>query len=1005
MSEQGSPQLKPRKLANQRAVSTVNMGGADQKEDVAGSIASVLRGGKEGGRGNMLTGVRDAIFQSQSFIAYYGRAPSPSGVGDASQSGGLPGRQTSSSPSTLEGSTSAQSLVVTDPGSPAHGMGVRSRLPPSQAHRRPQVAPASPKSPRSPGRSAFDSTPEHDDAGLAGDMAELIGNAIPPGMVESIRQRGADSDTDTDTDTDSNGDSCNGQGAALCLAIPVVAPPPDESAVAAAALGAACVAATVHRRRAQIKSSLRLTRGLPSARSVHFADMGMATPRTGDESWADGDDGSTFEEEDELEMDSDLVMSLQIQELQHVLSIVATFLSAICGTLVLSDSIGHVQREIGDNLLYTVSVLTGLQCLLVVLYHAADLRRQQAKDPLLRAERIWTGNASTRAMLAELGLVMLHCPPGLASMFKEARLLNYFVFLRLPSLERLLQDKLFTYEAGSLLAGNLGRNPTTTGFLVRTMLFRHGAATVSALFVFCAVVFTLVLGVSEVGETTSSNTSLGPQDEWDVVWLQMMTITAVGFGDFEPVTVTGQVFSMMSALSGIVITTLSVALLSRGLDLSKKEKQMTLFVHHCEHSIETKYITFRVLKEAHNIIIARKRVREWWERKFGQRYVAGDGDAIFGAGSAGAAQHGDPDDPDVQRREQLRSTALANPNLRQEFHAQEAAIERLGLLLDHTLRAARVHRRNTVKADVLELLISDSLMVLKQDTMLQRLVIPRVQVDDYLAAEDGEDPPAETGSDQQNGAVGEGAATTQQSRAEPARHMTPKQLTLLTPKGPAPPILAATASSPVLSPSFDVGRMVSSNTVPQEDSVLQQVTTPEMSLSRSGNTSLLSQQPLLSPSQLRSGPVKATATDEIPGAAFSFSGLAPRDEEEDLDPAAELGLFTPASMSGSVSIGPKLRGTKRFPGGAPQSPGRSQRGLRDALAGSAQKLSFSASSSGAAGDLAARVENAAATAEAMRKRADRIALDVAELGRLVRLRAARRRACRSGARLSTQAAA
>eukprot|EP01065_Artemidia_motanka_P048264 TRINITY_DN7736_c0_g1_i3.p1 TRINITY_DN7736_c0_g1~~TRINITY_DN7736_c0_g1_i3.p1 ORF type:complete len:326 (+),score=79.70 TRINITY_DN7736_c0_g1_i3:113-1090(+) len=147
---------------------------------------------------------------------------------------------------------------------------------------------------------------------------------------------------------------------------------------------------------------------------------------------------------------------------------------------------------------------------------------------------------------------------------------------------------------------------------------------------------------------------------------------------------------------------------------------MTLMMHTCEHNMKSKELTAPIFQECEAILLCHRRLQQCYAEHRAASYVP-----------SGQAAWARSEWDGVRSRSAAMSAAVSSGNRRVLRLRKQLQDHRRQL--DGVLRRARAHRRTEIKAGVLELLMCDPLLVLQQDTVIQRMVIPRVQVDRHLS--------------------------------------------------------------------------------------------------------------------------------------------------------------------------------------------------------------------------------------------------------------------------------
>ena len=220
-----------------------------------------------------------------------------------------------------------------------------------------------------------------------------------------------------------------------------------------------------------------------------------------------------------------------------------------------------------------------------------------------KARMLWTSRELRMDLLIEVGICMIHTPPGLPVIFKFYQmgyestlsftdvifplcLLRCYFFIGVltnyssynnPRTRVLLPLLMCKYRTSFLLKCFINSRPFRTGLLCCGF----------SLLIFSANV--------RVFEKSVSDTSL-----WDEMWLSFVTESTIGYGDYYPQTHFGRLFCGVAGIFGIFIFSYNVMAVKEFTDLTKEELEMSKI-------IRNKKIVASKLRPKAVILIQR-----WW---------------------------------------------------------------------------------------------------------------------------------------------------------------------------------------------------------------------------------------------------------------------------------------------------------------------------------------------------------------------------------------------------------
>eukprot|EP00003_Mantamonas_plastica_P011760 TRINITY_DN2162_c0_g1_i1.p1 TRINITY_DN2162_c0_g1~~TRINITY_DN2162_c0_g1_i1.p1 ORF type:complete len:498 (-),score=140.14 TRINITY_DN2162_c0_g1_i1:3-1496(-) len=185
--------------------------------------------------------------------------------------------------------------------------------------------------------------------------------------------------------------------------------------------------------------------------------------------------------------------------------------------------------------------------------------------------------------LLEFLVIIIHAPPYLDVEFKfEAlgRITPYtldmvgglLIFLRLYLLPRFILFHSRYYNKNNLFVKVISNLRVNSIFVIKTILYFHP---------FRALIFCWLLVVFSTGYFIRlCERPINPEHSWywNSLWLTVITMTTVGYGDMNPETHCGRTFAVFGAILGVSITSLTIVVISSKISLSGDEVRVVSMI-------------------------------------------------------------------------------------------------------------------------------------------------------------------------------------------------------------------------------------------------------------------------------------------------------------------------------------------------------------------------------------------------------------------------------------------
>ena len=234
---------------------------------------------------------------------------------------------------------------------------------------------------------------------------------------------------------------------------------------------------------------------------------------------------------------------------------------------------GMRQSTTGDVLKGIISLFTLVQLIMVTAYYYKQMERKKLRNPLLAHLNLFT-SSMRYSFLAELLVTIFHVPVFIDLMFPDRNDVddrwNAFVIMRIYTAVRVVRDWSFLAGQGGKLAGAFSRVELNSSFVLKTFLFKHPGSAVAILLAVVSVVAGYAMYVFERASDAPDYAS--------AIYLILVTMTTVGYGDVAPESIVGRLLAVIAAVLGLVVSALMVAVIHSRLHLTRHQNSIVTFL-------------------------------------------------------------------------------------------------------------------------------------------------------------------------------------------------------------------------------------------------------------------------------------------------------------------------------------------------------------------------------------------------------------------------------------------
>jgi len=228
-----------------------------------------------------------------------------------------------------------------------------------------------------------------------------------------------------------------------------------------------------------------------------------------------------------------------------------------------------------------ISCFTVVSLVFLVLYYELLYKYQKVKGTLLLKDGFWSSGLGSE-MVIELLLVAIHSPPyfwkeiavenhagdlaGTKVFYSLDSIISVFMWIRCYLLLRVMRyNSIFSMDVAHIFA-HINSVDLSTFFAVKMMVRRRPMTAFIMLFSFFVVWFAFAIMIFErVGHPQFNNF-------FNDLWLTLVTMTTVGYGDMYPVSDWGRAFTSLAVIASFLLISLLVIGVSSNFEMNSLEE-------------------------------------------------------------------------------------------------------------------------------------------------------------------------------------------------------------------------------------------------------------------------------------------------------------------------------------------------------------------------------------------------------------------------------------------------
>eukprot|EP00164_Ancoracysta_twista_P004299 GFYU01005791.1.p1 GENE.GFYU01005791.1~~GFYU01005791.1.p1 ORF type:complete len:593 (-),score=134.40 GFYU01005791.1:103-1881(-) len=270
-----------------------------------------------------------------------------------------------------------------------------------------------------------------------------------------------------------------------------------------------------------------------------------------------------------------------------------TLLSVLCVVIELELFYqANFKRSFGATFFKCVlTFLSGVQCFYMHQYYKTEIAVMKKRSLIFEETNLYLSKYGL-FYLADMMLMAYHVPPFFD--YGEQPLIpdkyQMFVFARLCLFYRLLGNYAGLLGSGSAFVSTLSQKVRITcGFVLRALFFKFPIRTS----LICIIVVTFISSYSfYVFEREDDPETFTFEN---TIWLALVTMTTVGYGDYSPLTTLGRLTAVVAAVCGLVLTAIVITIIHRNISLNPLETQVVSFVESNSERVNMRNQAARVI--------------------------------------------------------------------------------------------------------------------------------------------------------------------------------------------------------------------------------------------------------------------------------------------------------------------------------------------------------------------------------------------------------------------------
>jgi len=243
-------------------------------------------------------------------------------------------------------------------------------------------------------------------------------------------------------------------------------------------------------------------------------------------------------------------------------------------------------------------------------YHENQVSFCSLNKVFMAWEHLWTTSRNYAPFLWDVLFYIVHEPPyvniklNVAISREEPIMVNnvfaLFMFARIFLLIR--HNSATAFKGGTKILGIWHNFSFGLGFTMRNMLYTHP---VRAIFPIIASVVIVAWYCLNTCERYAEDGLMS--DGWDSLWVLMVTMTTVGYGDAYPATQCGRVTLVSTAIASQLLIAVVISTFHQKLHLMPFESRMVEFLAHAKSVKKLRTYAADVIKHGWKLSVARRK--------------------------------------------------------------------------------------------------------------------------------------------------------------------------------------------------------------------------------------------------------------------------------------------------------------------------------------------------------------------------------------------------------------
>ncbi|KAL4159756.1 hypothetical protein PRNP1_000329 [Phytophthora ramorum] len=229
-----------------------------------------------------------------------------------------------------------------------------------------------------------------------------------------------------------------------------------------------------------------------------------------------------------------------------------------------------------------ITFSTALMLYYIYLYYAAECEVMKLKN-IVPPKATLMSSSLRRTLLIEMAVLGVHPFPGIESVDpKWPQLIvatSLFMFARVALVVRVVQFRNSFNSSNGWFIGALTNVDFTSKFFMKSTLKNHPTSCLMASFATLGFVAGYALYVSERFLCAFKEGSCcEPMLLRDALWMLIITILTIGYGDVVPRTTLGRAIAVSAGIFGTLSTAVTIAVMSNYLVLTRSEHKVNAFL-------------------------------------------------------------------------------------------------------------------------------------------------------------------------------------------------------------------------------------------------------------------------------------------------------------------------------------------------------------------------------------------------------------------------------------------